>query len=194
MNLLEIFFLFCLLCLGYYFRIKLFYHILVCAWKIYYNVNLLYLTIISGKLKRVNFSTYSNFNVHEFEICLKNKFHRFFLFEDENNKLNTFVNDTKKLERKLQNKNSIIHCCLIDNKENYILDFTSDMSKCLFYLDKDGDSPKIKWKFLIDHILQSNSIQVEKKDLIVYMSLHNIKLSEITYKVSDIYENYINLN
>jgi len=128
---------------------------------------------ISTRVKLTN----DRFSLYEYRILFNKKYYDIIL--TDKNHLTDFMNN---IDKKIKNKNRIIHCCIIDGEnDEYIMDLTHYFKKFKYYFD--NNSPSIKWKDILNNIY--------KDEYIIYIKFDDDY--EIKYNIKEYLDKDFNL-
>lgn len=121
-----------------------------------------------------------NNEIVEYKVTHNDEIHNLkFLKEDVNNFL-----EFSNLDELLESKNKILHCCLVDEHEDMILDCTDELRCFRFYfINKDSF---LTWHLFLEHAisLQSNH-NINLKSCKLMLCKNDNNLSELNFDIND---------
>lgn len=128
-----------------------------------------------------------NYNFYEYKISFNNKNYYVTLInfdkEDKHHemKLEKLRNN---LETKINNKNLIVHCSLVNDQDDIILDVTEDFRKFKYYYDEHENESYMKYFF---EYLQQKYDNLDLSGLSLMIYKNDEQFTELKHNIENLY-------
>lgn len=128
---------------------------------------------------------HSHNEITEYEIKYKNNVHKLKFIGDDFNKFTQENN----MEETMENKNKILHCCLVNKEGDLIFDCTDELRTFRYYFTNTNT---MTWKIFFDHILSIHLKPINLHECILLLCKNDEHLSEINFILNEFnLNNYI---
>jgi hypothetical protein len=140
----------------------------------------------SSNLHNPNLKT-KNLKVEEYEITLNSKKNNIVLVAESSRSLTEQFNElVKNINEKLQNKNKIVYCSIVNENGDIIIELTNMLRSFVYYFDKEDFKLSIFFDYVQDYLDARTDIydglNVYDFDLIIY--LNDLTFTELGYKIN----------
>lgn len=116
---------------------------------------------------------HSHNEITEYEVTVKNNVHKLKFLNDD---FNTFLQENN-IGNILDNKNKILHCCLINKEGELLLDCTEELRSFRYYLTTTNE--KLTWIMFLYHITSLHSEPIVLDNCILMLCKNDDDLSEL---------------
>jgi hypothetical protein len=149
----------------------------------------------NNKINKIKYQKIRDLYIEEYEIYLNGKKHDTVLIANSSIILTENFNELMpNISNKLQNKNIIVYCNIINENGDVVIELTNIFRKFFYYFDKQD----FKLKMFFDYVQaycdekddMYNGINIYEYDFIVY--LNDDSFTELGYKINYIKEKSIN--
>jgi hypothetical protein len=148
-----------------------------------------------NKINKIKYQKIRDLYIEEYEIYLNGKKHDTVLIANSSIILTENFNELMpNISNKLQNKNKIVYCNIINEKGDLVIELTNIFRKFFYYFDKQDFKSKMFFDYIQDYCDEKhdiyNGINIYEYDFVVY--LNDDSFTELSYKINCIKEKSIN--
>lgn len=126
-----------------------------------------------------------NYNFHEYRLKHNEKNYYITLVNNDNQIHNIKLEKLQKnIEKKVENKNLIVHCSLINKDEDIVLDVTEDFRKFKFYYDEQCGESYVK--YFLEYLKKKyNTLDLSNLTLMIYKN--DEQFTELRHNIENLY-------
>jgi hypothetical protein len=148
-----------------------------------------------NKINKIKYQKIRDLYIEEYEIYLNGKKHDTVLIANSSIILTENFNELMpNISNKLQNKNKIVYCNIINENGDVVIELTNIFRKFFYYFDKTDFKLKMFFDYIQDYCDEKydiyNGINIYEYDFVVY--LNDDSFTELGYKIKYIKEKSIN--
>lgn len=131
----------------------------------------------------------NGYNFYEYKIYHNEKNYFITLINLDNEEIHNMKLESlrENLEKKIDNKNLIVHCSLINKHDDIVLDVTNDFRKFKFYYDEHKNeicTPRVQYFF---EYLQKKYDTLDLSDLSLMIYKNDEQFTELKHNIENLY-------